>query len=109
MDADDILGCAHQARRFGYGTVVLQSGEDPYFEASDVAGIVRRIKSETGLASGGQCLVGRIMSLGRQVGSGLSFGGGQLEASRWAKRGLVRQPPLCTAQPTCPSGGSSSV
>ena len=28
MTADEILECAHTAVRFGYGTVVLQSGED---------------------------------------------------------------------------------
>ena len=29
MSADEIMACARQAVEFGYGTVVLQSGEDP--------------------------------------------------------------------------------
>jgi biotin synthase len=50
MDADEILDSARRARDFGYGTVVLQSGEDPGLEPEWLAGVVRRIKSETGLA-----------------------------------------------------------
>ncbi len=50
MDAVEILTCAHQARRFGYGTVVLQSGEDYGIIAEWLADLVREIKAETGLA-----------------------------------------------------------
>jgi biotin synthase len=50
MTAEEILSCAHQARRFGYGTVVLQSGEDPGLTRELVADLTRRIKAETGLA-----------------------------------------------------------
>ena len=50
MSADEILACAHQAVGFGYGTVVLQSGEDPGIQADWMADVVRRIKSETSLA-----------------------------------------------------------
>jgi biotin synthase len=50
MSADEILTCARQAVDFGYGTAVLQSGEDPGTERSWMAGIVRRIKAETPLA-----------------------------------------------------------
>jgi biotin synthase len=50
MTTDEILGCARDAVRFGYGTVVLQSGEDFGTTAEWVAGVVRRIKSETPLA-----------------------------------------------------------
>ena len=50
MTTDEILGCARDAVRFGYGTVVLQSGEDFGTTAEWVADVVRRIKSETPLA-----------------------------------------------------------
>jgi biotin synthase len=50
MSADEILGCARQAAAFGYGTVVLQSGEDYGATAEWLADLVRRIKAETGLA-----------------------------------------------------------
>jgi biotin synthase len=50
MTPDGILACAHQAVRFGYGTVVLQSGEDEETSAEWMASVVRRIKSETPLA-----------------------------------------------------------
>lgn len=50
MTADEIAACARQARALGYGTVVLQAGEDPGLGASFVAGVVRQVKRETGLA-----------------------------------------------------------
>ena len=50
MAVDEVLGAARLAARLGYGTVVLQSGEDPGLEAGPVADLVRRIKGETGLA-----------------------------------------------------------
>lgn len=50
MTAEEILDSARQARGLGYGTVVLQSGEDPELDPSWLAGVVRRIKGETGLA-----------------------------------------------------------
>lgn len=50
MTPEEILACAHNAVRFGYGTVVLQSGEDPGATAEWIAEVVRRIKSETPLA-----------------------------------------------------------
>jgi biotin synthase len=50
MSADEIVACARQARAFGYGTVVLQSGEDAGLGAGAVAEVVRRIKGDTGLA-----------------------------------------------------------
>jgi len=50
MTAEEILACAHEAVRLGYGTVVLQSGEDPSCSADWLAGVIRRIKSETALA-----------------------------------------------------------
>jgi biotin synthase len=50
MSADEVLACAHQAVSFGYGTVVLQSGEDPATDADWLADLVRRIKVQTPLA-----------------------------------------------------------
>ncbi|MHB8970720.1 MAG: [FeFe] hydrogenase H-cluster radical SAM maturase HydE [Pirellulaceae bacterium] len=50
MTTDEIVECAQQAVRFGYGTVVLQSGEDLGAEAEWIVEVVRRIKRETSLA-----------------------------------------------------------
>lgn len=50
MTADEILACAREAASFGYGTVVMQSGEDYGITAEWLADVVRRIKSELGLA-----------------------------------------------------------
>ncbi len=50
MTAAEILACARAAVRFGYGTVVLQSGEDWDMSAAWLADVVRQIKHETGLA-----------------------------------------------------------
>ena len=50
MSAGEILAAARQARDYGYGTVVLQAGEDFGITADWMAGIVRQIKKETSLA-----------------------------------------------------------
>lgn len=50
MQHDEILACAKQAAAFGYGTIVLQAGEDPGLDAHSVAELVRLIKRETPLA-----------------------------------------------------------
>jgi len=50
MTADEIVACAQRARSFGYGTVVLQSGEDDGMTGEWVADVVSRIKTATGLA-----------------------------------------------------------
>lgn len=50
MTDGEILECAHAAAGFGYGTVVLQAGEDPSFTRDGVAALIRRIKAETGRA-----------------------------------------------------------
>lgn len=50
MTADEIADTAKNAKLWGCGTVVLQSGEDPFFTAETLGDIVRRIKAETGLA-----------------------------------------------------------
>jgi biotin synthase len=50
MSAEEILACAHLAVEFGYGTIVIQAGEDPGIETDWLADIVRRIKQQTPLA-----------------------------------------------------------
>lgn len=50
MDPAEILEAARQAQTFGYGTVVLQGGEDPGLTKSFVEAVVRSIKAETNLA-----------------------------------------------------------
>jgi biotin synthase len=50
MSEDEILACARDAEVWGWGTVVLQSGEDYGLRAEWIADVVRRIKAETDLA-----------------------------------------------------------
>jgi biotin synthase len=50
MTAEEILAGARQAAHEGYGTVVLQAGEDYGLEAGRLAGVIRTIKAETPLA-----------------------------------------------------------
>jgi len=50
MPADEILACAREAAGYGYGTVVIQAGEDPGITAEWMANLIRSIKDETGLA-----------------------------------------------------------
>ncbi len=50
MTQDEIMACVRQAVAWGYGTVVLQSGEDPQVSREWLASLVRRIKAETPLA-----------------------------------------------------------
>jgi biotin synthase len=50
MTHDEILACARQGRDFGFGTIVLQGGEDPGVTGPFIAGVVRAIKEETGAA-----------------------------------------------------------
>jgi biotin synthase len=50
MRADEIVEAAKQAVKFGYGTVVLQGGEDHGITMNWMAEIIRRIKSATPLA-----------------------------------------------------------
>ena len=50
MEPEEILACARQARALGYGTVVLQAGEDRAHTTAVVAEVVRRVAGETGLA-----------------------------------------------------------
>lgn len=50
MTREEILSCARQAEALGYGTVVMQSGEDPALTTEWITDIVRWIKRETALA-----------------------------------------------------------
>ena len=50
MSREEVMDCVRSAVAFGYGTVVLQSGEDPGITTEWLADLVRRIKAETPLA-----------------------------------------------------------
>ncbi len=50
MAEAEIMECVAQATAYGYGTVVMQSGEDEGITAEWMAGIIRRIRRETPLA-----------------------------------------------------------
>jgi biotin synthase len=50
LSPDQIVEAAHKAASLGYGSVVLQSGEDPTFTAEGLGRIIREIKSSTPLA-----------------------------------------------------------
>jgi biotin synthase len=50
MTADEIIACAHEAHRFGYGSVVIQSGEDLGLSREFVTEVIRAIKRDTPLA-----------------------------------------------------------
>jgi biotin synthase len=50
MTEDEIVACAQDALAFGYGTVVLQAGEDYGLGTDWVSDLIGRIKVETGLA-----------------------------------------------------------
>jgi biotin synthase len=50
MTEDEIIACAHKAAGYGYGTVVMQAGEDYGITREWVNSLIRRIKRETNLA-----------------------------------------------------------
>lgn len=50
MNRDAIFAAARSVKELGFGTVVLQSGEDPGYPAEEIALLIRRIKRELGLA-----------------------------------------------------------
>jgi biotin synthase len=50
MSDGEIFECARKAVEFGYGTVVLQAGEDPELTRDGIARVVQHIKAETSLA-----------------------------------------------------------
>ncbi len=51
VSADVVLGCAHKAVEFGYGTLVMQAGEDYGIEREWMADVLRRIRSETAVSA----------------------------------------------------------
>ena len=50
MTHEEIVATAKNAKLWGCGTVVLQSGEDPFYTADVLGALVRRIKQETDVA-----------------------------------------------------------
>ena len=50
MNAEEIRACARRVTELGFGTVVLQSGEDPEIGTDWLADIIRYIKEDLGLA-----------------------------------------------------------
>ncbi len=50
MPAEEILECARQAKEFGYGTTVIQAGEDYGITREWMSDVIRAIKNELGLA-----------------------------------------------------------
>ncbi|MFA6599952.1 MAG: [FeFe] hydrogenase H-cluster radical SAM maturase HydE [Candidatus Omnitrophota bacterium] len=50
MSSEAIVAAARDARKLGYPTVVLQSGEDPGFGVDQLCDVVSRIKKQTGCA-----------------------------------------------------------
>lgn len=50
LSEDEVLECAHKAAAFGFGTLVLQGGEDPGLTWKFISGLISRIKAETDLA-----------------------------------------------------------
>jgi biotin synthase len=50
MSAHEIIATARNAKAWGWGTVIMQSGEDYGLKTAWIAEVVRRIKIETGLA-----------------------------------------------------------
>lgn len=50
LSPEQIMVCVRQAVQFGYGTVVLQAGEDDGLSRKGIADLVRQIKDESTLA-----------------------------------------------------------
>lgn len=50
MTPEEIIDIAHKAYQAGYQTIVLQSGEDPWYSAAILGNIVKEIKSHTSMA-----------------------------------------------------------
>jgi biotin synthase len=50
LEREEILGCARKALQFGFGTLVVQAGEDREIGAGWLAETIRQIKQETSLA-----------------------------------------------------------
>jgi biotin synthase len=50
MTREEIIGAAGEAARYGYGSIVMQSGEDPGLSKDFISGLINDIKASTGLA-----------------------------------------------------------
>lgn len=50
LEDDEVMDAARRAVELGYGSLVLQAGEDPGLDRERVARVVRRVKTETPLA-----------------------------------------------------------
>lgn len=50
LTVSELMETAELAQRFGYGTIVIQSGEDFGVDAVEIADTIRQIKQRTGLA-----------------------------------------------------------
>jgi biotin synthase len=50
MTREEIFECADRAKEYGFGTVVMQAGEDPGLRGDWMAEIIHGIKARTGLA-----------------------------------------------------------
>lgn len=50
IEPEQIVEIARRATHLGYRTIVLQSGEDPWYTAETLAGVVRRLKDELQVA-----------------------------------------------------------
>ncbi|MEZ4485825.1 MAG: radical SAM protein [Syntrophotaleaceae bacterium] len=50
MTAEEVVACARKAVEVGFGTLVLQAGEDAGIDGRWMADIIRQVKAETGLA-----------------------------------------------------------
>lgn len=50
MDISEILETAVEAEKLGFKTLVIQSGEDPFYSIGDLCTLVRKIKSDLGVA-----------------------------------------------------------
>jgi len=77
MPRDEIMACARQAVSYGFGTLVLQAGEDPGLDARWLAELVSAIKNSTPLAV--------TLSLGERAPADL-----ELWRARGADRYLLR-------------------
>lgn len=50
MEPDEIISaCIEAVEKYGFGALVLQSGQDPYYTAEKLAKIIREIKSRVGV------------------------------------------------------------
>lgn len=85
MTAEEIIASAKKAQEFGYGTVVLQSGEDFSITQEWISELIQNIKKQTGLAV--------TLSLGERTNEEL-FAWKQAGADRYLLRFETSDPTL---------------